>query len=78
MSPSGKRCHYVFLAKDKEGREKEKRSDGLSKQLAVTTIRVVNYIVYSGLDTFSSVGTGTVLKTSPTLRSRCVLSDWES
>lgn len=73
MRPSGERCHYAFLAKDKEGREKEKCSDGLSKQLVVTTIRVVNYIVYSGLDTFSSVRTGTVLKTSRTLGSRCVL-----
>lgn len=73
MRPSGKRYHCIFLAKEKEGREKEKCSDGLSKQLAVTTIRVVNYIVYSGLDIFSSAGTGTVLKTSPALGSRCVL-----
>lgn len=41
MRPVGRRYHCIFLANDKEGREKENTADRLSKQLAVMTLRIV-------------------------------------
>ena len=64
MRPVGRRDHCVFLAKDKEGREKENPADRLSKQLAITTLRVVSYTVCSALDTFFSAGTRTIFLNS--------------